>query len=381
MTVKKDVVILTHEYPPFRGGIGTYCRQLAVAAAGLGHKVTVYAPRYDEPAESDAPDGNMVEKRIFAGTFRAALFPLLLFQTWRLIRKHRGSQILAADWPFVAACGILRRIMRFEYKVMVHGSEILFFKQSKAFDLACLSDPFFQASEVLANSEFTLNLLKSNYPHTSARGLKVTHLGVNTYWGEAEQSDTTFSLDRWNIPPDRKVILSVGRLHPRKGQGRCIRALAGLDEVVRSEIVYVVVGPVIDAAYATELRELASKAQVPIVFTGAISDAELRFLYHRSTAFCLPSQTRGTKVEGFGLVFLEAGLAGLPSIAVDEGAVPEVIVSGETGLLVPPDDQERLTQALKDLVTNAGTRNRLAQAAKAWAEQFTWQACAKKSFG
>ncbi len=81
-------------------------------------------------------------------------------------------------------------------------------------------------------------------------------------------------------------------------------------------------------------------------FTGFVSEAALAELYRRAAVFAMPS--RG---EGFGLVYLEAMRAGLPVVALDGTAAAEIVVPGETGLLVPPDDPVRaLAEALSDLL-------------------------------
>ncbi len=89
-----------------------------------------------------------------------------------------------------------------------------------------------------------------------------------------------------------------------------------------------------------------------VLFTGFVPDATLQALLRTVSVFVMPS--RG---EGFGLVYLEAMRAGLPCIASDRDAAREVVVHGETGFLVDPDDPEALVSAVAALVTaGAGAR-------------------------
>lgn len=82
--------------------------------------------------------------------------------------------------------------------------------------------------------------------------------------------------------------------------------------------------------------------------------------------FALPS-----RLEGFGLVFVEAAFHGIPSVATNVGGIPEVIIDGETGLLVPVDDVAALATALEQL-TEESRRTELGRAARSRAyEQFT----------
>ncbi len=86
---------------------------------------------------------------------------------------------------------------------------------------------------------------------------------------------------------------------------------------------------------------------------------ELVALYHRSDLFCLP--TRG---DCLPMVLSEAGAAGLPSVATAVAGIPEIVRDGETGLVVPVDDVEALTKALRTLVESPDLRGRLGTAAQ-----------------
>jgi glycosyltransferase involved in cell wall biosynthesis len=88
------------------------------------------------------------------------------------------------------------------------------------------------------------------------------------------------------------------------------------------------------------------------VHTGiSAHSAEWRTLWREADLFVLP-----TRDEAFGLVYQEAGAAGLPSIGTDINAIPEIIEDGISGLLVAPGDQEGLTRALNQLIASADRR-------------------------
>ena len=83
-------------------------------------------------------------------------------------------------------------------------------------------------------------------------------------------------------------------------------------------------------------------------------------LYAAADVFVLP-----TRIDRYGLVFLEAMAAELPVVAARLNAVPEIVAEGETGLLVPPADRPALARALRSLVDDAGLRRRLGAAGRA----------------
>jgi glycosyltransferase involved in cell wall biosynthesis len=151
---------------------------------------------------------------------------------------------------------------------------------------------------------------------------------------------------------DGPTILEVARLAEVKGQRTLLAALAGLDAAA------VLVGTDIehDGAYETELRAEAKRLGVGdrVVFAGHRDDVPA--LLAGCDVFCLPSSA-----EGLPLVVLEAMAAGKPVVAGAAGGTPELVVHGETGLLVPPGDVDALRRALADLLADPERARRLGE--------------------
>jgi glycosyltransferase involved in cell wall biosynthesis len=103
---------------------------------------------------------------------------------------------------------------------------------------------------------------------------------------------------------------------------------------------------------------------------GRIPAADLLGLYDEATAVTFPSV-----YEGFGLPVLEAMARGCPVVAADATALPEVIAGA--GILVPPDDSERWSQTMIQLMHDSGERERLIVAGRARAAELTWAATAR----
>src|SRR5262249_30541396 len=95
--------------------------------------------------------------------------------------------------------------------------------------------------------------------------------------------------------------------------------------------------------------------------------------YRSADIFCLPSVQ-----EGFGIVFLEAMAAGLPIVACEAAAMPEVVVDGECGVLVPPLDVPVLAFALDRLAGSPEERRRLGAGGRDRVEQFDAPVVAEK---
>jgi len=103
-----------------------------------------------------------------------------------------------------------------------------------------------------------------------------------------------------------------------------------------------------------------------VVFTGRVTDTELRTLYAGASAFVFPS-----RYEGFGLPPLEAMALGVPVVCADAASLPEVV--GDAALLFPPGDAAALAAALSRVLDDPALRERLSQAGRERATQFTWQ--------
>ena len=180
----------------------------------------------------------------------------------------------------------------------------------------------------------------------------------------------------------RSGILFVGRVTPHKGLEVLIRALP--DDVELS-----VAGseghdpqpPERD--YPALLRRIAHGRRVR--FLGRVADADLPSLYRSAQMVVLPSLERtcfGKRVavsELLGLAALEAMASGTPVIASRIGGLPEVIVDGETGRLVPPGDVEALRETLRALLADPRTAERLGRRARERVvAEFTWDRCAER---
>ena len=155
---------------------------------------------------------------------------------------------------------------------------------------------------------------------------------------------------------DPPLILSVGLIAARKGHDVLLDALARIADLDwRAEIVGRVHEPAVAAALSAQRDRLGLADRVR--FAGCVPDAELHDLYARATLFAL-----ATRYEGYGMVFGEALLAGLPIVTCATGAVPETVPAA-AGMLLPPDDASAFAGALRRLLTDPAGRAACACAA------------------
>ncbi len=168
-------------------------------------------------------------------------------------------------------------------------------------------------------------------------------------------------------------VLTVGRLGTdRKGYDELLAALPALRELAPNARLVVAGGGSDQPRLEALARDLGVAGAV--LFTGQISDATLAALYERAAVFTLPS-----RVEGFGLVFVEAMRAGKPCVALAGTAPAEIVVDGETGLLASDAAPASLASALARLLGDPDEAARLGEAGRArYLAEFTAEAFAAR---
>ncbi|HJU68166.1 MAG TPA: glycosyltransferase family 4 protein [Gemmatimonadaceae bacterium] len=168
-----------------------------------------------------------------------------------------------------------------------------------------------------------------------------------------------------------RTILFVGRLIERKGVHHLIRALGAVRERTPARLVIIGDGP-----ERPRLEELARDAGVAehVVFSGRVSDDELRHAYASASVFVLPSVLDARQdTEGLGVVLLEAMNYSVPVIASAIGGITDIVQHDRTGLLVPPGDERSLAEALGSVLNDATLARRLGEAGRhRLQEAFSW---------
>src|SRR5688500_16165976 len=323
------VFLITHEFYPKRGGIATFTEEIARASATLGYDVEVWA--------QSAP--SVAEKRDWP--FRIRRMPLKgthdLWCQMRLARElirhrrdlRRATVYLPEPGPMLTMM-LLQFFKAFRPERLVltfHGSEILkFVRRPHRRWLA--RQLIRRATRVSTLSTYTQELLLSHFPE-AAEKIYLTP--------GALRSDFAVVPPKPEASKEKIVVLTVGRLHPRKGQLLTLQALQMLPPEVRRRIEYWVVGGQSKGNYETTLRVAAAvQSDLVVRFFGNLPDDELARVYDGADIFAMTSVNLDRSIEGFGLVYLEAAAHGLPVVAHKVGGVSDAGVDGVTGLLVPP---------------------------------------------
>ncbi len=197
--------------------------------------------------------------------------------------------------------------------------------------------------------------------------IKVIYNGIDTK--DFQEDGKIPSLrEEFGLGRDALVIGAIGHFAPLKGYDDLINAMPLILESV-PRIRLLIAGEAIYPAYRDyreKLRELIARLEIEdkVIFAGQRDD--LSSLLQTLDIFVLPSWS-----EGFGRANLEAMAAGKPVVSTNVGGIPEVVIDGETGFLVPPHDPEALARAIIALAEDRKLREKMGQEGRRRAELFT----------
>ena len=372
MVLKKNkIILITHEYPPQRGGAGVYCEELCYAASQLSIELEIWAPQ-----NSHTKDSSIIR-----------LMPQKGSQDWncswalvRFIKKNLKS----ARYLHIADPGSLRAMIRFGWVfhnlppliITIHGSELLRFTRFPLEKL--LFRKLLKRSEkVHVLSKHNEDNLKRLCPEISYRILKIPGAPARNVIPQGNEKLQTIYLK----PNDELItLLCVGRIHPRKGQLELLCAINSLNKEIQKKLVCRIAGPIIDSSYFQKLKTLASQSACKIIFVGELNDDELRREYEKSDLFALTSIPTKKSIEGFGFVYLEASAHGLPILAHKTGGVEDAVLDGKTGFVVEPNEPNELKQKLELLINHSELREEIGKNGKGWAQEHSWERVAQKLY-
>lgn len=366
------IFLITHEFYPMRGGIATFTEEIAKATADLGYQVEVWAQSASPQHEKSWPF--RLRRLPVKGTHDLWCQIRLAGQLIRARRQLRHAIVYLPEPGPMMTMMLLQFFHAFRPRRLVltfHGSEILKFAGSPL--RRWLAGRLIRhAARVSTLTNYTQELLLTYFPEAADK-IFLTPGALRT--------DFVVIPERPMRSKDKIVVLTVGRLHPRKGQLLTLQALQALAPDVRARLEYWIVGTQTKGGYAEALRNAATEVDFPVKFLGNLPDDELADIYEQADIFAMTSVKHGRSVEGFGLVYLEAAAHGLPVVAHDVGGVSEAVNDGVTGFLVPPNRPGQLAAAFERLIHDEALRHRMGEAGREWAGRNCWKQSAAALFG
>lgn len=317
----QEIILVTPGLNKDSGGVGAFARLALSAIQGYCAQRGLSLKVWSLATVDEAVIAHPV--RHFNGNQMAMGLALL-----GAALKPRPPLFFFAHLGPARVLGWLPGFLRAQYLLFIHGVEI-WRALSRSRRLAVCN-----SSKRLCNSNYTRQ--RAYEQHAWLSDLHVLHLAR-----EHRPDDGDINHDLLQ-QLGAGVMLIVGRLDTSQAHKGHDALLEALPPILASnpEAQLVIVGK------GDDEQRLRAKAQSlgvasSVVFTGFVSDATLNALYAHCRVFAMPSVG-----DGFGFVYLEAMNHAKPCIALTVSSGAEIIVDGETGLLVPRDDNEALAAAL-----------------------------------
>lgn len=324
---------------------------------GIFVEVQSFAPKHSGSIE--AFHGTIIHKE----SSKSVSLPGTLWRCILLLRNDNIDRLFFVSGALtifgstmLAYCKLTRR----HTAVLYYGKDILQARKSYLGRLL-LAASMRLADRVVTNSKYTSSLI----PRSVIRKSSVLYPSV--------APSMSFSNRNPSKQVRRKTILFVGRLVKRKGVADLIEAVRLLEGDL-PETVLEIVG---DGPEKKELERLVADLGLAakVTFYGTLRGDQLNERYANCDVLVMPSRTIEDDVEGFGTVFLEAGLFGKPSIGTDSGGIPEAVLDGITGIIVEEGDVQQLALGLRKILTDQNLAATFGEKAKERVlAEFTWEA-------
>lgn len=286
----------------------------------------------------------------------------LPFDIWNFLNVNRRLKVDIIDSEFpgigtVLVPALMRLLNLYDGRIVLvfHGSDLAVVEGSAALARSLWSRLLRGVDMVFACSRALADRVRNFSPQAKVH---ILPNGVN-----AEEF-----LDRrplsGTVNKRIKQILHVGKFHHQKAQDVALAAFQILlDQGLECRLTLIgAEGPMLEQVS----RDVVRFGEKVSLFTN-VPHAEIPRYMAEADVFILPS-----RAEAFGIVLLEAAVAGVPVAASAVGGIPELVEDGRTGLLVPSDDPQSLAEAVRKILTDAHLATALSAAAREKAMNFTW---------
>ena len=298
-------------------------------------------------------------------TFRYVKEMPKIFYLWSSVKLSWQPTIIHSlvDSPYAALGWRLAKRYRAPFIFSAIGSySITSFKNFP--DRQIILPVYNNAAEIIAISQFTAQKIKEAAGVN--RTIKILPPAVSSpvvnFDGEKNFLNNNFT--------NRKIILTVGALRPRKGIDILVKALAIVKATV-PEAFLLIVGNGNQLDYLNSLAQ-SLKITDSIKIISRCSGEELVSFLKNCWTFALTPRYINDEFEGYGLVFLEAGLFRKPVVAADSGGVTDAVIHEKTGLVVPEDDVNVTAEALIKILQDEDLAKKLGEGGLELARERNW---------
>lgn len=363
--VSNRVLFVTNDFGPRSGGIETFIHGLIERIPK--NTVTVYTSKQEDTKDYDATWLRDYGVKVIRDRAK------VLLPTPRVIKKVKEIETDVLVFGAAAPLALMAKQLSAKKKIAItHGHEV-WWSKIFPFNLA-IKNIGSNLDQITYLGAFTKKAIENALRPIDREKLVQLAPGIDTqHFQPRDVSALKSSLGL----ADKKVIVSVGRLVPRKGQDALIRALPRIRKTIPNiHLLIVGRGP-----YLRKLEQLVDKYDLrnSVTFTGRVSYDDLPRYICIGDIFAMPARDRlfGLEVEGLGIVYLEASACGLPVVVGNSGGAPDAVKDGITGSVV---NGRRARQIAREIIKILeGKPTMMGGLGREWALAYwTWDNWSKK---
>jgi phosphatidylinositol alpha-1,6-mannosyltransferase len=371
------LLVVTELFLPTKGGTAVWFAEVYRRLGGKDiHIVTADVPG---AAALDRSHPNSVhrltlQRHRWLRPESLLMYLKLLGTSLYVTARHRAAAIHAGRvLPEGFVAWLTGRVLHRPVLVYVHGEELTGWGRGRKFET--MRYVLRHVDQVVANSDFTKEqvIAMGVAPHRVV--LISPGVDTNVFRPGLPHDDLR---EKLRLSPDAKLILSVGRLSPRKGFDQVIRALPTLRDA-GIDAHYALIGIGEDEERLKGLvAELGAGNFVHLL--GHVAPQDLPRWYNACDVFAMPNREIEGDTEGFGIVYLEAAACGKPAVAGIAGGTANAVVDGVTGLRVDGADQSQVRAALIELLTDENRAQALGRnGLERTVRSFSWDRVAEQT--
>ena len=289
------------------------------------------------------------------GSKNPLIILLNVYKLSKIIKKYKINIIHARSRAPAWSAYFAAKKMGIPFVTTFHGTYSIQNNLKKKYNSIMI-----KSNRVIAISKFIKSHILSNY-NIDKEKIVTIYRGINIEkfnYLKVSNERLISLLKKFNIPEDSYVVLLPGRITRWKGHTLLIEAISKLQ---RSDIICLFVGDVQGRnKYYTELEKLIDKLQLKNNFRIISNQSDMAAIYKLADVVVSTS----LEPEAFGRVVAEAQAMGRPTVAVNHGGGPEIIIDGETGWLFKPGDADDLSDKINiALSLNKDDRDNMATGA------------------
>ncbi len=375
---KIKILIAALKYFPASGGSASYAYNMAMGLHGLDYDILLLAPKYRHRKMDDDKFPFKVKRLRFIFSVDILRIPLAAVQILIHFVRFKPDVIWPTSFAGCRALGALT-FLKTIFIGTIHGggvhrrypSRTITKKFADRLGLRFMN----RADAIVTVSDNSKRIIANKIPYDNIiKKISIIYNSID--FDESRFHTKKQALNEFPEFKDKKIVLTVGRLVAAKGHDIVIKSIKLLKKKF-PHILYIIVGEGVEKESLIKMIQ-DENLENNVFFAGYVSDQELEMYYAVCDIFVMAGRWTPEFVEGFGLVYIEAGLRGKAVIGTRVGGIPEAILEDKTGIIIEPENPAVLAEKIAYLFENKTNLEKMGKfASKYLKEHFSNDVMAK----